>query len=321
MNTRDLKDSDPFEEFEFRPLNEGLGFHKGADKAPEKKPVAPIEPALKAKILESQAGSNGLGASSRANGNLSEGPSQTSTRVSQAPISAAIPKPKDSKIPFLKNALPRPGQLKTPASMPFEQLPNADKILEKIAKQNLDFEEQARHNQSPIEQNRKQPTSLREKAAQAQTSTETTTNYSLSALILDGMLLTAAFLTCLIILLMVTKVDLVASLADPEATQMLYISLGGMFMALAWLYLVVHRMGLGATTGEWVFDQRLGRTDQLNTASYLMKTSLRSLIVVATGLIPIPLLSLILGKDLLGRWLGVELHSTEVPVLNRAGKK
>lgn len=310
MTTRDLKDSDPFEEFEFRPLNEGLGFHKGADKAPEKKPVAPIEPALKAKILESQAGANGLGALSRAPGNLSE-----------APISAAIPKPKDSKIPFLKNALPRPGQLKTPASMPFEQLPNADKILEKIAKQNLDFEEQTRQNQYPLEQNRKQPTSLREKASQTTHSTESTTNYSLSALILDGMLLTAAFLTCLIILLMVTKVDLVASLADPEATQMLYISLGGMFMALAWLYLVVHRMGLGATTGEWVFDQRLGRADQLNTASYLMKTSLRSLIVVATGLIPIPLVSLILGKDLLGRWLGVELHSTEPQAMNRTGKK
>lgn len=254
-------DTDPFEEFEFRPLNEGLGFHK---ESTSKKAPAPIEPALKAKILESK--------------NEPAGASAGAT-------------------PVLKTALPRKN-LKAPASMPLEPLPNADKILAELNRQNLDFKERA-----------SQEKSLQQKAAIA----TPTTSYSLSALILDGMLLTAAFLTCLIILLMVTKVDLMASLADPESSPMLYSSLGGLFAILAWMYLVIHRMGLGATTGEWVFDIRLGSPEQFNTASYLLRTCLRSLIIVGTGLIPIPLISLIAGKDLLGRWLGVELQHSLPP--------
>ncbi len=265
------KDSDPFEEFEFRPLNEGLGFHK--ESGPKKAPT-PIEPALKAKILESK---NDTRIETRNDGGL--GATALST-------------------PLLKTALPRKSLLKTPASMPIEPLPNADKILAELNRQNLDFKERTQA----------QSKTQKEKSVSA-----TTTNYSLSALILDGMLLTAAFLTCLIILLMVTKVDLMASLSDPEASPMLYSSLGALFAILAWMYLVIHRMGLGATTGEWVFDIRLGTPEQFNTASYLLKTSLRSLIIVATGLVIIPIISLIAGKDLLGRWLGVELQNSLPP--------
>lgn len=258
------KESDPFEEFEFRPLNEGLGFHKeSAKKAP-----TPIEPALKAKILESKT----------------------------EPTSST---------PVLKTALPRKTSLKAPASMPLEPLPNADKILAELTKKNLDFQERA-----GTDVVLEKPKELARTKTAAKVSDEGTTNYSLSALILDGMLLTAAFLTCLIILLMVTKVDLVASLADSESSPMLYSTLGGLFATLTWMYLVLHRLGLGATTGEWVFDIRLGKPEQFNTASYMLKTSLRSLIIVLTGFIIFPLISLIAGKDLLGRWLGVELHQS-----------
>lgn len=259
------KEVDPFEEFEFRPLNEGLGFHKDSS---AKKAPAPIEPALKAKILESKNEST-------------QQPSLTT--------------------PVLKTALPRKSSLKAPASMPMEPLPNADKILAELTKKSLDFKERAGADVLP------QKITTPQNKVQVQTD-EGTANYSLSALVLDGMLLTAAFLTCLIILLMVTKVDLVASLADPEASPMLYTTLGGLFAVLTWMYLVVHRMGLGATTGEWVFDIRLGKPEQFNTASYLLKTSLRSLIIVGTGFVTLPLLSLLFGKDLLGRWLGVELR-------------
>lgn len=265
------KEVDPFEEFEFRPLNEGLGFHKEAS---AKKAPTPIEPALKAKILESK----------------TEAPST----------------------PVLKTALPRKTNLKAPASMPLEPLPNADKILAELTKKNLDFKERAGADTLPELRQSSQKAATKSGTAAPKVVDEGTTNYSFSALVLDGMLLTAAFLTCLIILLMVTKVDLVASLADSESSPMLYTTLGGLFATLTWMYLVLHRMGLGATTGEWVFDIRLGKPEQFNTASYLLKVSLRSLLIVATGFITIPLLSLIAGRDLLGRWLGVELRHSGV---------
>jgi len=131
-----------------------------------------------------------------------------------------------------------------------------------------------------------------------------TTSGDFSACLLDAMLVTAASLLCLIILLFVTKVDLFANLYQPDAEGLVYISLIAMVSGITWIYLVGHRVFLGFTPGEWVFDQRLGKPEDMNTANYALKAIARSTIVLLTGFIVFPVMSLFAKKRPLGEIVG-----------------
>jgi hypothetical protein len=133
------------------------------------------------------------------------------------------------------------------------------------------------------------------------------TTTDLSAALLDAMLITATTLLCLIILLVVTKVDLFGNLYNPDAYGMVYLSLASLVAGITWIYLVGHRVFLGHTPGEWVFDQRLGRPEEFGTSHYALKAIARSTIVLFTGLVVFPILSLILNRDYLGRLMKLEL--------------
>ena len=91
------------------------------------------------------------------------------------------------------------------------------------------------------------------------------------------------------------------------ANGMIYLSLLAMVAGITWIYMVASRVFMGFTPGEWVFDQRLGLPEALGTNSYALKAVARSTMVIATGGIVFPLLSLIFNRDLLGRLIGLEL--------------
>ncbi|MEZ0391278.1 MAG: metalloendopeptidase [Pseudobdellovibrionaceae bacterium] len=132
-------------------------------------------------------------------------------------------------------------------------------------------------------------------------------SWDLSAGLLDAMLVTAATLLCLIVLLLVTKVDLFANLYRPDSQGLVYLSLVSLVAGVTWIYLVGHRVFLGFTPGEWVFDQRLGRPEELGTSQYALKAIARSTIVLLTGFMVFPLISFAMNRDYLGQLLGVEL--------------
>jgi hypothetical protein len=121
------------------------------------------------------------------------------------------------------------------------------------------------------------------------------------------MLVVAAQLLCLIILLAMTKVDLFANLYNPDEQFMIYWGMGLMFAGISWIYLVGCRAFMGYTAGEWIFDQRVGTPEQMNSLSYIPKIIARSFVVILTGFVLFPLLSLLSGQDFLGRMLGIEL--------------
>lgn len=256
------KDTDPFEEFEFRPLTEGLGFHGKA------------APAARSGKSGDQSSGGENPAFIEINENRSAAP--------QADRAVA-------DLPTLKSPLPRKRQDSK------EQTPPATKkvedLLSNLQKKPYDFE-----------------TTESGEAEKQKVVFQSPANYDYSALVLDAMLLVAGFLTCLIVLLMVTKIDLVESFTETESSLVLGGSLASLFLFLTWIYLVVNRVFLGATPGEWVFDRRLGRTEQMGTFKFVGQVLARSTLVILTGLILIPLASLIMNKDLLGKWLGLELH-------------
>ena len=252
--------SDIMDEFEFKPLTDGLGFHK--------KPQA---------------------------GSRSASPSQLDDMFGNLG---------KNRIPDISTPLPRTSstKVKADAAQPSE-LPTTtvDEILKTL-------------------QEKKRPNTQLTNPSVAGLSTAKTridatpepikfqpTVWDFSAFILDFMLILASNLLCLIVLLVTTKVDLFANLYNPDSAGMIYISLAALFLGTSWIYLVVNRVFLGATPGEWVFDQRLGFPHETGSASYSLKIALRTTIILLSGMIVFPLLSLALRRDILGHWLGIRM--------------
>lgn len=81
------------------------------------------------------------------------------------------------------------------------------------------------------------------------------------------------------------------------------------FVSTTWSYMVLTRGFLGMTVGEWTCDLRLGQPRERLEIQYVLKVAIRTTLVLLTGFIPLPLLSLIFGVDLAGKLTGLKLFS------------
>jgi len=275
-------ENDPFEEFEFKPLTEGLGFHSQGKKATPKAEVkmdSKVESRIDSKPdLKFEARREERRQEKSFVDDLLDLSTLETGKLDQPLL----------RTPLLKR--PSAGS-EIPAPTP-TQPTKVDEVLKGLQKHNWDFQE----------------TGAARKSLKAQPEFAfRPSGYDVSAVVLDTMLVIAAFLGSLIILLMVTKVDLIAAVST-ASTELLLVAFGSLIASICWIYLTVNRLFLGSTPGEWVFDQRLGPADAQGTARFAWKAILRATLILATGLVFFPLFSILLRRDLLGRWMGLELH-------------
>ena len=90
-----------------------------------------------------------------------------------------------------------------------------------------------------------------------------------------------------------------------------FVAAGVLFLVSVWSYLVFMRVFMGASIGEWTCDLRLGEPLQRFEFSYLFRVILRTTVVVGSGLILLPILSLLFSRDLAGDISGVKIYSLE----------
>ena len=121
------------------------------------------------------------------------------------------------------------------------------------------------------------------------------------------MLVVALFLLSMIGFLIVTKIDLFKNLNHPATSGMVYTSTAMLFLAVCFIYMIVNRAFAGYTPGEWAFDQFCGEPKQTTTLMYIPRLILRTLIVMGTGFVTLPLLSYIYNTDIAGQLSGVNL--------------
>lgn len=81
------------------------------------------------------------------------------------------------------------------------------------------------------------------------------------------------------------------------------------FLLTTWLYLNILRLVMGSTLGEWTCGLSLGYPAQKNSSDYWWRLLLRSSILVLSGIVICPVLSILFGKDLIGELTGVKLVS------------
>ncbi len=82
-----------------------------------------------------------------------------------------------------------------------------------------------------------------------------------------------------------------------------------MGLFLGWMYFIASRVLVGATVGEWTCALRMGQPSERMHKQYLYRIVLRTSLTLLTGLVPFPMLSLLLKKDILGQITGVSIYS------------
>lgn len=240
---------DPFEEFEFKPITEGLGFHREQKK-------------LNTKKMDQTA----------------EGISDDSPKNL---FTSTLPK-KNSQFLFETDASTNTLNRSTDV---------VDEILRNI---------QSSKNSNTLQNTVKSP--IKTTKVEYKKS-----SVLLAAIFLDMMLVTASTLLCLVLLLAVTKVDLLANLKNPDEQGLVYLSTFALLVTVGFVYYLTYRVFLGATPGEWAYDQKIQPKSSDKDGLYAFKIILRSLIIIFTGIVFIPFFSWILKKDLVGELIGLHL--------------
>ena len=267
--------NDPFEEFEFRPINSGLGFH-GKQKSNSQVPssqsstAAPTAPSAKKQLQNLAVQSMDLTM-----------PQTKSSSSSQGSFHSPLPR-SDSR-------MDNRSQIHIPTieddSISKAQTAVNDILKSLNQKRQIDF----------VQDTAKQKLVYKKSKPQ------------LFAAVLDGMLIVSAFLMSLIVMLSITKVDLFLNLSHPQTSSMIYVATAALFLAIHFIYMVVNRAFAGFTPGEWAFDQICGREEQSEELSYIPKLVFRTLLVAVTGFVVLPFLSFLFNKDIAGEMTGLSL--------------
>lgn len=92
---------------------------------------------------------------------------------------------------------------------------------------------------------------------------------------------------------------------ESKTTELFVVS----FLFSFWAYMIMMRVFMGASLGEWSCQLRLGQPMQRINPTYVLRVMLRTTLLLATGVVIFPLLSLIFKKDLLGEITGIRVYS------------
>lgn len=241
---------DPLDEFEFKPLTDGLGFHKTK------------------------------GAGAQASASVNSGVKNSSLN------------------PSFKTPLPRRREVPTIENENSVNNTKVDDILKSFGNtKNLTFDDSS--TAAPVQ-----------RKASLSSLTELKSSYPhLMASLLDGMLVMAVSLLCMIILLSITKIDLVATLTNPNTSTLVFVSLFSLFLGVTLIYQLVNRTLMGATPGEWAFDLQLGTQQQMKAWSYPLMVLARIFLNFMTGFFVLPAMARLFKTDLAGIVTGLRIYA------------
>ena len=300
-----MSNMDPFDEFEFKPLTDGLGFHK--------KSVSLKDGLKKTGVLDDELQDVPV---TMPQSMIEDTPKSSGKKHSFEDVLSALektplqrpadlqftePLPRAAKKQAMEVETPRPAQSPFPQPNAYKNPPlnipnHVEKVGEKI---------------TPAQKNQEK-TGTRRGAADSPQVLLQPASVSFASAALDAVIVFALTLVFLIALMAVTKVDLNAVLRNIGDQTMTQISLAVLFVAVMQMYAIISRSFFGRTLGEWTFDLQVGRNEEQKLESYPLKIAMRSLVTTLTGLILLPLISLIMGRDLAGRISGVQLYRQHI---------
>ncbi len=290
-------DQDQNEDFEMRPITAGLGFHK--------RPVS-----LREHV---------------ANSGMAQQNMRRSLPVPPAEEMLEAPKGRTSKeiIAELHRALePKAaGREATAASQVklSEALPREQRDL---PRNRPEINIQRERNSNPVDKidfqipdkkmREANTVGTRRGAHDGLTNPLTPVSVSFASLALDGMIVMAIALIFLVSLVTVTGINLNSVIHSARTEFAAQLSLIVMYFAVFEMYMIVARSFYGRTIGEWTFDLQLGDDKQIQRAYYPALVLWRSVLNLITGLVVLPLVSLVLRRDFAASFTGLQLYRKNV---------
>ena len=268
--------NDPFDEFEFKPLTSGLGFHK--DSATSAKAQSMPAPKVEFK-------------SSHLTFDTQATAATTATNSAPAGFNLNSPLPRATQTAYNSPSAPAQRKSINVPTIEDDSISKAQTAVNEILK-NLN---QKKQQEEALARNTRRPEWI---AAIP----------SVSAGFLDAMLVSAFFLLSLIAMLAITKVDLIANLSQPDPQYLIYWATLSLLGGIQIIYYVSCRAFLGCTPGEWAFDQRCGNELQQASSTYVLRVAARSIINVATGFVLMTIISLIVRFDVLAAVTGTQIQ-------------
>lgn len=133
--------------------------------------------------------------------------------------------------------------------------------------------------------------------------------WSWLASFIDALILISASCVFMLVFSMIVKTSVGVLLGGIKHNQHQAIFFAEVFFIFGWIYMVAIRSFMGSTIGEWACDLRLGQPHERLQSGYILKVALRSTLILLTGVITLPILSLIFGRDLPGIFSGLRLFS------------
>lgn len=279
---------DPFEEFEMKPITEGLGFHKKTSHIHEQK--------LKKDFV------NDLDSATprvstpldQATASLDELLKESEQKNKKVSFTDPLPRledveidPRNLKIPTTGFPLDAPASLEVPSVK--EELPEPKPAL--IPDPELSQQDLTQRGASDSLVNNLKPVAV-----------------SFASSFLDVMIVFAVSLIFMVSFLLVTEVKLETIFVGLQTDLVVQAVLGVFYLAIYQMYILVSRCFFGKTLGEWTFDYQMGDDQQIEKLSYPLKIIARSIIHILTGVIVLPLLSFIIRRDLSYYITGLRLY-------------
>lgn len=257
--------SDNFEDFEFKPLTQGLGFHK--------------------KMID-------LGKEVKK--------ADVASTASKRDISAESINRVISSIPTFDNPTPPASENFFSPPLPREELPSfrspryqeisKKTIIEPALNPKVDFAASNKVSAEPM------------------TPILAEVGFSIPAFIFDSLVVVGLTSLFTGIVLAITQADFGLVIQNAQTDLTTRLSLVLLVLSVIELYLVLSRSFFGSTLGEWAFDIELGNMRQQKSAWYPITVAWRTLLIMLTGFVLLPLISLIIGKDVSGRFSGPRLY-------------
>jgi len=277
------------DEFEIKPLNEGLGFHKKSKNLGQH--------VKDSGLLEDKAGK--IPSTSVASTETKH------TRMQFDEILKALERPTPGKASSVRVTQPLP-TVGSVQAKPEIELPKAPPFPNPFPTP-VPTPQKNRPDHTPLSKV-VQNVGLRRGAADSPVRMLERASVSFSSAFLDAIVILALSLLFLVALMTVTKIDLAALVLRSGLDFPMQISFGVLFGSVLLMYVVVSRSFFGRTLGEWTFDLQMGDDAQHLKALYPIRVVFRSFLVMATGLILLPILSWALDKDILAPATGLQLY-------------
>lgn len=126
---------------------------------------------------------------------------------------------------------------------------------------------------------------------------------------IDGLLLLALTSFSVVIFSILMKTSARHLILEVFSQPRIGVVFGFLFALIFWCYLIFMRVFNGATFGEQSCSLRLGQPMQRMQSNYILKVALRTTLIMITGVLPLPILSLFFKRDLAGDVSGVKIYS------------